>query len=353
MLRAKRRYVIWSLVITVALAIAAIAGKDWDRSKQMATVTHVHDPQESVTFDEVTGLVTVARHYTVDLYPTNALALSRTESTSTGFPTPPDMPNLMSVEVTRMTRGATPNTQTAVSKTVYCYLVNQVIDTVTAKEDESASLSHITATYEGLWEGVIRDEFAISTKSELLVVDLNDKARDTSGRPRGIGAKSEGVNREVPSGTWTIYENISYDDWNKKLANVQLLTGTVNEQKWKPAISSGITWNRGTWLYQGATFTPIGTRYFQLVHSFDMAMGIDTAKFHRYAWRTEHDETYTPDGETEKRTRKVYGSEIVAKIYPNADYYGLLDSEEDLSDYSNIIAGRTDLKNKGFVELGL
>lgn len=275
----------------------------------MASVIHVYHPTETIEYSDQTGNVVLTRQYQVEgALPTDVLALAY----GTGAA---NIPYFVDVSISYVTRFGSP-----LNQTVTCCAKSRKVTGVVQSSTAAKQLTQVEVIYEGLVTGVFYDELEISTKSELLVVDLDIAGIDIFGRPRGIGSKTEGINRLVGAGTWKIYENIGITRWKEKVVNIISLTGAVNEKSWKPTVAN-VSFYEGQWLYLGATFAPVGLEYYQLCHSFDMAITISETQFHKYPWRQYEDFTTDADmgdGTTKKRTERRYGPEVVAQIYPVA-----------------------------------
>ena len=345
----------YSLVITgllcTGLAIFAIT-KNQEHRENMATITHAQNPVETIEVDETSGHVRVIRSFEIaGAYPLNTMAMSRTETIAQSYINSLPEPIVVSVLFsTHGTAGEAPPPIEAVS----CYITSRTCEVRVAPEDEPKAQSIMTVIYEGLVTGPISHDLDISTDSRLLVVDLDDEEVDADGRPRSIGAKAEGVNVQVGRGVWHVIENIHAKDWFKKKKKIEILTGTLNEDKWRPVITKGDGWPEATWLYLGAVFTPVSKHYYQLTHTFDLATETDPFagqyldpklfqnKNHKYAWRIESKETYDADdgkGGTVKRIRKRFSDEILSTIYP-------------IAGERNVISGRN-LSTTTFLDLEL
>ena len=140
---------------------------------------------------------------------------------------------------------------------------------------------------------------------------------------------------------------------------IEILDTSVNEATWKPTIqgvqpSQPNGWQEGAWLYLGATATPVGQWYYQLVHTFHwagegFAFPEGTANFddfgrnsfHKYGWRyyddvTEDVEFKNAAGaviKTEKRVIRYYQTDDTwSQLYDIAGQYNVI-TGFDLTEY--------------------
>ena len=313
------------------------------------TVTPLYDPPETVDYDPMTGEVVVVRQYRIDgSYPANSLGI---ETSSLGLVADVNqIPGTIDVSVYKSAFVTFPPWGL---DTVACYIATMHSETMIAPELESEAITRMSVTYRGYTEGVISHDLDIGTESTLQLIDLDYAHVDAEGRPSGIGAEGEGVNKIEPNGEWHIVEifrdtgNPSwYDKWNK----IAILDGSTNEAAWAPTASGsgGIgLWPQSLWLYHGATFEPLPGPYYRLTHTFEpslhsLELGDSWVHFHKYRWRYERKTQESVDvggGETDERVAKKYGPENISQIYPIA---GKID----------LVGGR-DLSLHRFADLGL
>ena len=304
------------------------------------------DPPSTYSFDNKLNAVRAVHHYQVNLWPDNALTYPA------GIP-PAGIPDWIDLNVAI---SPVANTNARLE------MVSVEVDGVSAMEVEEHSVTNVSVTYEGLIPGVMPNQASleIATRSELLLVDLNADGLDAEGRPRAIGSKGEGVNREVLMQTWHIPENIAASRYPEKKWKISQLTGSINEWHWRPLswpynYPEDFGWPEGYWLYLGAQFRPFGHTFFQVLHTFKahpfgvsfLNTGdpiVDTVPQYRYfSWRNEKSVTEKVDlgdGEGDRdRVVKRYSDPVLSVVYPTA---GTLDT----------ITGR-DLRGHFFADLEL
>ena len=295
-------------------------------------VTHVAQPPEQITYDPKTAEVTVVRQYEArGAYPINIFALERSE-VATG-PWANAIPGSISVSVYKDGNVTPPPWGL---QTVRCIISNMSGAAHAAVSTVADASTVFSVTYTGYTVGVVRHDLDMRTESGLQKVDIDPDHVDDQGRPRSIGAKGEGVNRQVPKGEWRIVEifaNSLEASWKNKQQAVSRLTTSLCENGWRPQIfslgadgsNSQQDWGRGTWLYLGATITPLIGPYYQAEHTFVLdplyRAGEVLANPHSVVWREETQievEAELGEGETEKRLKISYGPEKASQIYPFA-----------------------------------
>ena len=329
---------------------------------QMAIiVTQVYNPPETITYDPKTGEVTVSRQFEArGAYPQNALAIGRTDTEATSYPATYTavIPSFVTVNVYKDPWTTYPPTGLV---DVVCHIANIATAASVAKSDEAAASTLISVTYKGYTVGVVDHDLDIGTESGLQKVDIDPDHIDAEGRARSIGAKGEGVNKQIPKGEWHIVEIFMASEtagWASKWEKIATLTGALNEADWEPSITSsgfgggptGIyPWGLGMWLYLGATIEPLIGPYYRLTHTFVPDLinygaieDVYTTDKHTAKWSEEtrvEGDAQTSETATSKRLKISYGPEQISRIYPWAGE-------------NNVILGR-DLSTHYFTDLEL
>ena len=318
------------------------------------TLTLQQNPPETMDYDPKTGEVTVVRAYEArGAWPLNILGLPTVEGVAGLTPYVDSIPSWVNVSVYKDTF-ATFWPWGLV--TVACYLANIHPEAHVAKASEAESSTRVTITYKGYTVGVVGHELDIGTESSLQKVDLDDDHVDAEGRPRGIGAKGEGVNKTAPKGEWVIQEICEAStgcDWFDRWGKIATLTSTVNETNWSPALqkrgSDGTArrsrWPEGFWAYDGADFSELVGPYFMLTHTFRPALRAyetGAANTHDARWAEEtriEGDAEVAEGETRPALQISFGPTQTSRIYP-------------IAGKNNLVAGR-DLRDHLFADLGI
>ena len=330
------------------------------------TLTRVYQPPETIDYDPATAEVVLVRQYEArGTYPDGILGLTRTIEIAGGVFTD-TIPNHVDVSVYK-------DEYTTFSPwgltTARCFIANIHVEAYVAKSDEATASTLVAITYRGYVLGVVGHDLDAGTETALQKVDLNPDHVDAEGRPKGIGAKGEGVNKLAAKGEWVVREVCSgreTKDWWDRWEKIALLTSTVNEDNWQPTKLNKRgydgsfrppIWPEGWLVYGGADFQELSGPYFALTHTFYPAVEPSGSGFegtHDARWRTERTiEDPAVDfggGDIRPGLIKTYGPQQTSQIYSiagqGANKYG------EPSANRNVVSGR-DLSRHLFADLEL
>ncbi len=146
--------------------------------------------------------------------------------------------------------------------TIFCYATDR--DAVNPEPAAGIDFTHLTVIYVGWKLGPLYWEQRLYTGGEHILYSIDNP-------PRQIGADYEGTSVQRPRTELTIYENVTGEKlmFGGKLALIQELVGTVNQDGWNPDVTEvDLAYPVGTWMYMGADISDFPGGMYNVLHRF-------------------------------------------------------------------------------------